>query len=237
MKDLLRLPVHALHKVPKSNLMCAFCCAGCPEGGGSQHHSLHSKQPQHLCLSCGGSAPECDSQRHRDQSGTHRSRCALHCCRRASACLCLATQSLQHCLRRMHKHSKQQQLQHQTYAHMNPLGAGRACSLPEWECQPVLWPSAGHPSSMAAARLGLGACSAQAGRQPGSGARVLSRRLCRQQPVLLGRHHCWRPQAHGFHRRAASRGSSCSAQLQACACGCSCCQPSCANRGSHEKTT
>ena len=146
-------------------------------------------------------------------------------------------QSLQHCLRRMHKHSKQQQLQHQTYPHMDPLGAGRACSLPEWECQPVLWPSAGHPSSMAAARLGLGACSAQAGRQPGSGARVLRRCLCRQQPVLLGCHHCWRPQAHGFHRRAASRGSSCSAQLQACACGCSCCQPSCANRGSHEKTT
>ena len=96
---------------PTPSLICAFCRAGCPEGGGSQHHSLHSKQPQHLCLSCGGSAPERDSQRHRDQPGRHRSRCAMHCCGSRTAYACLATWSLQHCPRHMHDSSKKQQLQ------------------------------------------------------------------------------------------------------------------------------
>ena len=72
------------------------------------------------------------------------------------------------------KSSKQQQLQYRTSLYADLPVAGRTGGLPEWERQPVLWPSAGHPSSMAAARLGLGASPAQAGWQPGSGARVLS---------------------------------------------------------------
>ena len=58
--------------------------------------------------------------------------------------------------------------------HMDPPGADCTRRLPERECWPVLWPSAGHSSSVASARLGLGAASAQADWQRGSGARVCS---------------------------------------------------------------
>ena len=88
--------------------------------------------------------------------------------------------------------------------HMDPHGAGCTSGLPEWECRPVLWPPAGHSSSMASARLGLGRLlcpgrMAMRVRCPGIQSTPLQAAArSRQQSPLLEAAGSWSPPAGGF---------------------------------------